>query len=1118
MKNKVRLLSVILTLTLLICAFPMTASAADYEPADGDTLDISAYVGGDVITIGAGRSVTLNGNSVPLANVQIICEAEVNLTLQNVIINNSAFTGICPLKFTGVDSRLILESGTASTLTGGASASGISIETSAELTLDNNGTLTVTGGSSGAGLQCPYGATLTVSGEGALNATGGKYGGGAGIGGNSRAACGSITINSGTVNATAGGLRGAKVFYHAIDGGVITISGGTVNSASPTYGGIGGNSNEGSSISITGGTVTATAGPQAVGIGGIGSLGCDVTITGGTVIATSGKVAAIGRNNTSLSGTVTITGGTVIAQGTAGSYGAIDCSYNSTGAVTITGGTVTATSNGRSAGICGSGVNSDINGTAVGTGTVTISGGTVTATGGTTGGPGICGSRAGTGSVTISGGTVYAGGETCDIGSGLEDTEETLSITGSAMVFIKNNNCTATPDTTHANLTYLADTSEVYGVGIAIPDTWTTEFGAYLRPCALSYDVNGGSGAAPDSVTQLYDTAVTLSDDSGLSLENYHFDGWNTASDGTGINYAAGANYTMLANGTLYAKWAADSVAPTIDPVSRNYDLNAPTDITAAITWNGATSVTDAVYSINSDTTIYALDMGDYTVVDNDLIIESSFFEDLSLTSGAALDFVFTFNSGDEAIVTVNVVDGFVPATTYNVIFSSNGSACATKTANAGESLGNDNFPSDPTRSSYTFGGWFTGENGAGAEFTSATSVNATMTVYAKWTYRSGSETRPTPIEKTITVTETSSELFNDATGTITAEANMDSAFSNSVEVKVTDTPEDMASFGFGAVDEVYPFDISLYAKGTDKKTEPAPGYAVTISLPIPENLLDKKDLLSIVHKSDNGVVTEITSRLVHKNGVWYLVFEATEFSPYALLVRNAGIYNESAGVPYYLDASDNKVFVGFAANGKYLAPEGVTVSVMQNGKSFTDITGHWAAGHIGFVTERDIFVGTGGNTFSPDTGMTRGMFATVIGRLYERSYGEIEVSGTHAFTDCNYDEYYEKYVNWASENNIIGGVNEGRFDPDTLITREQMAVVLYRFADFLGVLPNGMDTALSYPDADSISGYAKTAALYCHATSLIDGRIGGVFAPQEAATRAEVTTILQRFVEVVMK
>ncbi len=563
MKNKTMLLSVILMLVLLISAFPVTASAANYTPAHGDTLDISSCASGDVITIGAGRSVTLTGSSVTLTNVQIICEAGVNLTLQNVIINNSSYSDACPLTFTGADSKLLLKSGTTSTLTGGASAPGISMETTAELTLENNGTLTAKGGIYCAGLQCPIGATLTVSGEGTLNATGGTYGGGAGIGGGKNAPCGSITIHGGTVNATGGGLKSAKEFYHAIDGGVITISGGTVNSANTTYGGIGGNSNEGSSISITGGTVTATGGPQAIGIGGVGSLGCDVTITGGTVIATSAKVSAIGRNNTSLSGSVVISGGTVIAQN-GGNYGGIDCCWgeSASGTVTISGGMVTATGSGKGAGICGSGV--DSSGVAAGTGSVTISGGTVTATSGTNG-AGICGSAAGTGSVTISGGTVYTGGVKCDLGSGLADAKETLSIEGTARVFLQNNSCTTPATTTHTNLTYPIDTAEVYGTVISVPGTWTTNFGAYLRPCTLSYDINGGSGTVPKSVTRLYDAAVTLYGGSGLSREGFNFSGWNTAANGSGDSYDAGDNFICKANTTLFTQWDSENNKDEVD-------------------------------------------------------------------------------------------------------------------------------------------------------------------------------------------------------------------------------------------------------------------------------------------------------------------------------------------------------------------------------------------------------------------------------------------------------------------------------------------------------------------------------------------------------------------------
>ncbi len=375
----------------------------------------------------------------------------------------------------------------------------------------------------------------------------------------------------------------------------------------------------------------------------------------------------------------------------------------------------------------------------------------------------------------------------------------------------------------------------------------------------------------------------------------------------------------------------------------------------------------------------------------------------------------------------------------------------------------------------------------------------------------------PSTPSKTITVTETSSALFSGSEGAIKAEANVDNAFSNSVEVKVTDTAEDGAGFGLGVDSKVYPFDISLYIKGTNTKTEPNAGYAVKLSLPIPEELLDVKDQLSIMHKSDDGTVETLNSQLTQINGVWYLVFEASEFSPYALVVKDIDTYDETAGLPYYVDSKENEVFIGFAANGKYIAPDGVTVLIKQNTKSFSDTGSHWAKNYIDFVTERELFTGTANNTFSPDAGMTRSMFATVIGRLYERSFGEIEAAGTHSFTDCDYDDYYGKYVDWAAKGGVIGGYGNGEFGPNDQITREQMAAILYRFADFLDVLPADMGAELDYPDAGDISSWSQAAALYCRQTGIITGRDGGSFAPQGTATRAEVAVILERFIENVL-
>lgn len=229
-------------------------------------------------------------------------------------------------------------------------------------------------------------------------------------------------------------------------------------------------------------------------------------------------------------------------------------------------------------------------------------------------------------------------------------------------------------------------------------------------------------------------------------------------------------------------------------------------------------------------------------------------------------------------------------------------------------------------------------------------------------------------------------------------------------------------------------------------------------------------------------------------------------------------VFAKISGLPYYLNDSGNKVFIGFAADKsgvmKYTAPKGKTVLFASNPKDFTDISGHWAKSYIDFVTQRELFVGTGSSLFSPNQGMTRAMFAAVIGRLCERSYGIAASSSAQAFTDVDYDGYYGEYVDWASQNGIIKGTGKGAFEPDREITREEMAAILYRFAGFLKLSGTPGGIALNYSDASGIDVWAQEAALYCQGAGIITGRENGSFAPKETATRAEVAAILQRFVE----
>jgi len=177
----------------------------------------------------------------------------------------------------------------------------------------------------------------------------------------------------------------------------------------------------------------------------------------------------------------------------------------------------------------------------------------------------------------------------------------------------------------------------------------------------------------------------------------------------------------------------------------------------------------------------------------------------------------------------------------------------------------------------------------------------------------------------------------------------------------------------------------------------------------------------------------------------------------------------------------------------------------------FIDVVNHWALDAIKYVTEEGLFYGTTESTFSPNAVMTRGMFVSVLGR-----FAKVSGNGVSDFTDVNEDEYYAPYVAWAAEKGIVSGTSANTFAPNAPITREQAMTILYKYADFIGSdVSNIEGMAINeFSDVNNISAWAKTAVRYGLNASVIRGRTDGSFDPQGTATRAEIATMLQKFIE----
>lgn len=179
----------------------------------------------------------------------------------------------------------------------------------------------------------------------------------------------------------------------------------------------------------------------------------------------------------------------------------------------------------------------------------------------------------------------------------------------------------------------------------------------------------------------------------------------------------------------------------------------------------------------------------------------------------------------------------------------------------------------------------------------------------------------------------------------------------------------------------------------------------------------------------------------------------------------------------------------------------------------FTDVVDtSWYYAAVKYAYEHKLFGGTSATEFSPEATMTRGMMATILYSLE----GSPAVSAKSPFSDVADGQWYAKAVTWAEENGIVGGIDSESFAPEAGVTREQLAAILYRYAQYKKYsVSAGEDTnILSYDDAEQISSYAVPAIQWACGSGLMTGRTQTALAPVGTVTRAEVAVMLQRFCE----
>lgn len=264
-----------------------------------------------------------------------------------------------------------------------------------------------------------------------------------------------------------------------------------------------------------------------------------------------------------------------------------------------------------------------------------------------------------------------------------------------------------------------------------------------------------------------------------------------------------------------------------------------------------------------------------------------------------------------------------------------------------------------------------------------------------------------------------------------------------------------------------------LYNIAFTKNTQPVqPNGMVTVRIPIPDYFVT--DACTVFRQEKNGTWTPLKARLEGN----YITFETDHFSLYSVVNKDKGMTTYSK-----LPFSDVRI-------------------------------ADWFYNDVKYVYDKGMMAGTAADVFAPNATTTRAMIVTILYRLE----GSPAVTGTGAFVDVPAGQWYTDAVNWAAANQIVKGTSATTFAPNDSITREQMAAILYRYAQYKGYDVAKKADLSGYSDNGQVSAYAKEALAWANAAKLINGVTNTTLAPQGNATRAQVSAILHRFCDGVVK
>ena len=406
-------------------------------------------------------------------------------------------------------------------------------------------------------------------------------------------------------------------------------------------------------------------------------------------------------------------------------------------------------------------------------------------------------------------------------------------------------------------------------------------------------------------------------------------------------------------------------------------------------------------------------------------------------------------------------------------------------------------LPTDVTRLGYTFAGWYDNEALSGEpETVIPADAMGDKEYWAKWTAKSTPSTPLTLSEKIIAAIKAA-----DPGETVT------------VDLTGSDTTLDKEVFE------------TLAGKDVTLVIDLGDGVSWTVNgTDVPENV-DFTDIDMGVTMNSDGIPVEVINAITGERGSVQITlahdgafgFIMTLTAPLgkenASYWANLYHFDEDAGTMTFETAapigSDGSVSLALSHASQYA----IVIDDYNHGivtLPFTDVSeGDWFYDPVCYVYSQGLMTGTSATTFEPNTSLSRAMLVAVLHRL-EGS----PAASAGDFTDVADGDWYAEAVNWAASVGVVNGFDDGTFQPNAAITREQLAAILRNYAAYKGMDVTATGDLTNYSDAASVSAWAKDSVAWAVEQGLLSGMTVDTLQPQGLSTRAQVAAVLQRYLE----